>query len=213
MPTPTPGPARTPRSPRRTTAALPALLLAALATLGACRDGASDGEDTAATTVVAPTSTTQAINPDLPRTATGSNGNPRDARIGPPADNRPSDGTLQAGTCFDEFIEAQGDALLHRLQVKDCAAPHDGEVFAVVTIETAANAPFPGEAEATKLADGLCLARFEAFVGREYATSVLRTAVLRPTATTWAAGDRNVVCSLYDEDLTPLVGTARSSAR
>ena len=37
--------------------------------------------------------------------------------------------------------------------------------------------------------------------------------VLRPTVTTWATGDRSVVCSVHDEQLTPLVASVRSTGR
>lgn len=178
-----------------------------------CRGGDPADEAATTSTIAAATSTTAAFDPAQPRTATGANSNPRDERIGPPANNRPSDGSLAEGSCFNEFLEPRGEALVHRIQGADCAKAHDGEVFAVLLVESPTGAAFPGESEIGKLAAGRCLARFETFVGKDYATSTLRMATLRPTGTTWAAGDRTVVCSLYDEDLRPLVGTARSSAR
>ncbi len=192
--------------------------VAALVGLGAllpagCRGGGSADEGATTSTIAAATSTTTAFDPTQPRTATGANSNPRDDRIGPPARNRPSDGSLAEGSCFNEFLEQRGEALVHRLQAADCAKAHDGEVFAVLLVEGPEGAVFAGESEIGKLAAGRCLARFEAFIGMEYATSTLRIATLRPTGTTWATGDRTVVCSLYDEDLRPLVGTARASRR
>jgi len=199
--------------PRPGLVATVAVVTALLA--GACRD---DGEGPAATTVAgrtggSTTTTTALVDPQRPRTATGANGNARDERIGPPANGRPSDGAIGEGACFVEYLEAKGDALLHRLQTAACSIPHDGEVFAVVTVPGDAAAAFPGETEMVKRSQASCLARFEPFVGIEYATSALRIAVLRPTATTWAAGDRTVVCSVYDENLDPLVGSVRLTGR
>ncbi len=187
-------------------------VLTALVAAGCASDDATEAAATT-TTPASITSTPVAFNPALPRTATGANGNPRDERIGPPANNRPFDGSLAEGSCFNEFLEARGEALAHRLQAADCAPQHDGEVYAVLLMEGPPGAAFPGESMIATLAAGRCLARFESFVGMEYATSSLRMATMRPTGTTWATGDRIVVCSLYDEDLLPLVGSARSSAR
>lgn len=191
----------------------PLRYLAAAAVLLGCRGDGTAGSDASTSTTAVATSTTAAVDPSRPQTATGANGNPRDERIGPPANNRPSDGTLGEGACFNEFLIPQGEVLLHTTEVLDCAAAHDGEVFAVLALPPGPTDPFPGETEVAQLAAGLCLARFEPFVGLEYATSRLRIAVLRPTGTTWAKGDRSVVCSVYDEDLEPLTGSARSSAR
>ncbi|MGD9754503.1 MAG: septum formation family protein [Acidimicrobiia bacterium] len=202
-------------------------LVGPVALLGACRGGAGE----VATTTLPPSSTTTSttINPALPRTATGANGNPPDERIGPPASNRPSDGTLTEGQCFNEILVAvepeppagasttsvpeEERPVAHRLVGVDCSQPHDAEVFALIALAGADGDRFPGEAAAQAQARAECLARFEPFVGLEYATSTLRIAVLRPTENTWVDGDRTVVCSVYHEDLRPLVGTARSSGR
>lgn len=245
--------------------AVSAVLAAGLLATG-CRGG--DADDAAVTTVATSADTTSTtIDPTRPQTATGANGNPRDERIGPPANNRPSDGTLAEGQCFNEILvtppppevdgptgtdaaaasttptaaaptatapattaagtatsgatttqpEAEPTAVLHQLiVVPDCALPHDGEVFAVLTLEEPAAAAFPGETAMQRRAAGLCLERFEPFVGLEYATSRLRIAVLRPTESTWTDNertDRTVVCSVYDEALRPLTGSARLSGR
>jgi hypothetical protein len=204
-----------PARPRQWSWPLTAVAVAAVVALAAgCRDGAASGDSATASTTAESTTTTAVLDPSQPQTATVATGNPRDDRIGPPADNRPADGTLAAvGTCFVEYLEPQGDTLLHRLGVTDCATPHDAEVFAVLDMESPPTAPFPGETEVLRRADRLCLSRFDAYVGGEYATSSLRIAVLRPTATTWATGDRRVVCSLYDQDLEPLSGSTRGSRR
>jgi hypothetical protein len=190
-----------------------ALVAAVGAVTAACRRG---GDPEAAVASVPDTTTTTAavvVDPTKPQTATGANGNPRDERIGPPASNRPSDGQLGEGACFNEFLAAQGEQAVHQVATVDCAQPHDGEVFAVLAIEAAPTDAFPGETAVGQQAASLCLARFQPFVGLEYATSRLRIAVLRPTAGTWARPDRTVVCSVYDQALEPLVGSVRSSGR
>ena len=180
--------------------------------LAGCRDDDAAVTDPPATTA-APTSTIVLLDPNRPRTATGANGNPRDDRIGPPADHGPADPAVGEGACFDEFLITTGDVPLRQLAIHGCQEPHDAEVFAALDLAYDAVAVFPGETELGRLAAGQCLARFQPYVGREYATSRLRIAVLRPSGTTWASGDRRVVCSLYDQDLVPMTGSARASLR
>ncbi len=197
---------------RRARRALAAVFALAVSALTGCRGGGAD--DAGASTTTAETTTTVAsIDTALPQTATGANGNPRDERIGPPASGRPSDGSLNEGQCFTESLVPQGELLVHAVQVLDCAQPHDGEVYAVVTLDAGPAEPFPGETAMARDASSRCLSRFEPFVGLEYATSQLRIAVLRPTATTWVRPDRTVVCSLYDEALHPLTRSMRASGR
>ena len=133
--------------------------------------------------------------------------------MGPPASNRPSDGSLAEGNCFVEFLAEEGDMLLHRVSVVDCGEAHDAEVYGLISLPAGPQQPFPGETAVAQQSASACLAGFQPFVGLEYATSQLRIAVLRPTAGTWGNGDRNVVCSLYDKDLEPLTGTVRASGR
>lgn len=187
----------------------------AAATMTACLacSGASDLAVPATTTTVSTTGTSTGTgeNRDAGGTATGAAGAPRDERIGPPANGRPAEPGLKEGTCFVEYLEAQGEALRHRLTLLDCTTPHDGEIFALVALAGEASAPFPGEKAVARDAQRHCLDAFVDFVGLEYATSTLRIATLRPTRTSWEAGDRTVVCSVYHKGLEPLTGSQRAS--
>ncbi len=191
---------------------VPALAAVALglAVLG-CRGGGS--VKPAASIPVSVTVTSSSAPPDLsvPRTATGANGNPRDDRLGPPAGSGPSDAMLAPGVCFDEFLVTVVDVTTHSRVTKPCDQPHDGETFAVLGLPGDLHAPFPGEAAAERLARSACLAGFDGYVGQEYAVSRLRIALLRPSGSTWATGDRTVVCTLYDQDLKPLTAPAQGS--
>ena len=94
-----------------------------------------------------------------------------------------------------------------------CAALHDGEVFAREELDAASGAAFPADREVERASLRICLPRFESFVGGPYATSALRVSLLRPAASSWLAGDRTVVCSIYDPDLEPLSGSMLGSRR
>mgnify|MGYP001247386601 CR=1 FL=1 len=202
-----------------------ALFVAALAALAAgaigCR-GAADGADRAAAgaesgappelaTAAAPSTTADPGAP--PRTATGANGLPRDERLGPPGSGRPADDALQLGDCYIESLAGTNDQLIHETTVVGCRAPHDAEVFVRDEYPDDATGAFPGEREVERRALRVCLVEFATFVGRSYATSSLRVTVLRPAASSWVAGDRALVCSIYDPALAPLVGSVRGSQR
>jgi hypothetical protein len=189
-----------------------AFALAATLSATACRGGG--GTAAPPTTTVPPTTTTTepVAVPGAIRTATGAGGAPRDDRIGPPGNGRPSDGTSTVGACFNEFLVDLAGEASHVTAGVDCGLPHDGEVFNVVQLDGPPGSPFAGDREVGRLAGVTCLDAFEPYVGREYATSRLRIAVLRPTESTWSRGDRTVVCTLYDLDLRPLVGTLRGTA-
>ena len=73
-------------------------------------------------------------------------------------------------------------------------------------------ASFPGDAMAGMAHEG-CLARFEAFVGRDYDSSSLDIATLYPSHDTWhGQNDREVICAVYDIDAKKLTGSVKGSA-
>lgn len=157
--------------------------------------------------------TTTSLPPGSVRTATGAGNAPRDDRIGPPGNGRPAVPELTEGVCFNDVIVGTEGTIAHVLPVVGCSTPHDAEVFATLMIDAAPGAGYPGDRDLGRFTSSSCLARFEPYVGRDYATSVLRIAVLRPTLTSWAAGDRRIACSLYHQDLEPLVDSAARSGR
>jgi len=76
----------------------------------------------------------------------------------------------------------------------DCAEPHDLEVYATYEMT---DAEFPGPDATRAVAEEQCLAAFESYVGRPYATSTLEFTWLSPNQQTWdQLGDRQVFCLL-----------------
>jgi len=195
-------------------------VLALIAVLGiACRD--PDTSATAPTTTAPPTTAPPpsappptAVPPITDRpTATGATGPPRDERIGPPGNGRPVTDALVPGTCYVEILDPATDPPAHVILGVDCTEPHDAEVFVRVDLPNLPNTPYPGEEALDRESYRTCLAQFQGYVGQLYATSGLRVSILRPVTSSWFAGDRAVACSLYDENLVPLVGTVRGSGR
>lgn len=183
------------------------------AAVGCATPEAGEGAAASSTTEpAAPTTTTAAPIPGAPPTATGSAGGGRDERIGPPGEGQPLFEDLVPGECFNEVVDDAAGAV-HRMVKTSCDGPHDAEAFARFLLPHGPEVPFPGEQAVRRLAYAGCLAEFEAYVGSVYAHSELRVAALRPVASSWPAGDRAVLCSLYDGDLEPLVGTSWGTRR
>ncbi len=112
---------------------------------------------------------------------------------------------LSVGACFDdpELV----DGRVFDVETVECNEPHDNEVFAVVTLT---QEQFPGIAEISRIADDVCLGHFGEFVGTPYIDSDLFASYISPSAGSWQAGDRTIVCYLFAPD-EQLIGTAQGS--
>lgn len=120
---------------------------------------------------------------------------------------------MSVGDCWnDPDIGPEATEVFEVPQVP-CDEPHANEVFAVVDLPAGSSAPYPGEFETYLEGFQMCLSRFDAYVGVPFGESPLDIYTLYPIATGWADGDREVVCSLYLLDETPLVGTEKDSDR
>ena len=117
---------------------------------------------------------------------------------------------LAVGDCFDD-----GDMALGELEevgdvpLVDCSAPHDNEVYAVVTVD---GEVFLGEEAIQAQADEVCFEAFDPFVGLHYESSALDFGWLVPTADSWELGDRVVACFVYRLDLAKVSGTLEGSS-
>jgi hypothetical protein len=125
------------------------------------------------------------------------------------ADGSPAgDGTeLRVGDCINgELGWTRADT-----DVVPCTAPHTYQIVGIVPYVSADDA-FPGGDALSQLGDLECDAAFEEFVGIPYEDSIWYMTVWRPTAESWEAGDRDVVCTLKDEDGEPIVGSKEGAA-
>jgi Septum formation len=109
-----------------------------------------------------------------------------------------AEAAFQPGTCLDE------DGL-----PTDCAAAHDAEVFAVVSLPEGA---WPGQEALETAADEACGSEFEAYVGASYEESALYYGYYTPLQDDWTTGDREVLCFVYDAE-GPLTGSVRGSGQ
>jgi len=102
---------------------------------------------------------------------------------------------LEVGDCF----RADSDQV-ESVTVLDCDQPHFYESFALVNHEAGDDEPFPGDDAIVEFADTECQAGFEAFVDLDYQSSIWYITSVTPSEETWAQGDREIVCTLNQQD-------------
>ena len=115
--------------------------------------------------------------------------------------------SMRVGDCFDD--DRAGVSEITEVGGIPCTDPHDSEVYAVFDMDLVS---YPGEEDMLDLASEACLERFQAFVGREYESSVLDIFSMSPTRESFAQQDREVACSVYHMEGDKLVGSMRGSA-
>jgi hypothetical protein len=118
---------------------------------------------------------------------------------------------LAVGDCYDAIQDADDEALLAAI-VLPCSVPHRHEVFGLTDVAGAPTAPFPGPDDLETEAEDLCDAAFEAYVGIDFNRSEYGYLYYTPTESTWAGGDRTVMC-VIDAESEPLTGSVRGTER
>ena len=118
--------------------------------------------------------------------------------------------SLTVGDCFDDWESSLEGATqeVSDVPIVDCSEPHDNEVYSVSEI---AGGAFPGDTTVQDLTIERCTDTFEPLVGKAYADSQLDFGAFFPTAATWADGDREVMCFLWQVDFEKLEGTMQGS--
>lgn len=135
--------------------------------------------------------------------ASSSAGSPLDPFL-PPAENDTF--ALPVGTCLDELATTY----ITSDNVLDCAQPHNFEIFRSFLVDDGA---FPGESVFEEQAYEKCDAAFADFVGLPYADSTLEYTYLSPTKETWAQGDREILCMIFDPSVAQTTGSLAASKR
>lgn len=111
---------------------------------------------------------------------------------------------IALGACLDNLP----GGVIGTDNVVDCAQPHAYEIFHTFDV---ADAAFPGDAGIEDAAYTGCEGAFPAFVGVDYQNSTLDYYFVGPTEQTWAAGDREIACLLYDPSTEESVGSLQGS--
>lgn len=109
---------------------------------------------------------------------------------------------IQVGDCLND-ASASGEVTT--VPTVPCDAPHDSEVFAAFEL---GESGYPGEDVVVGKAEAACLPAFDEFVGEPYVESRFDFAFYYPTEASWASGDREVLCIIYDP-AGPVTGSLR----
>ncbi len=108
--------------------------------------------------------------------------------------------SLVVGDCID--VSALG-SMVSTVPTVDCTTPHDGEVYALFTLEPDADFPDDLPMDADEQVDSLCTSAFADYVGTAHEESSISMSFIMPTSGTWEEGDDQVQCLLIvDEPVT-----------
>ncbi|MEX2324586.1 MAG: septum formation family protein [Nitriliruptoraceae bacterium] len=116
---------------------------------------------------------------------------------------------LTAGTCFND--PPLDNQQVREVPIVNCSEPHDNETYALVAVPGDA---YPGPEQVDAIAESECIIEFANYVGIDYADSQYLAQYFAPSEASWSAGDRIIVCYLFDSEAdVQLQGSARDSGR
>jgi hypothetical protein len=101
--------------------------------------------------------------------------------------------TLQVGDCI---LDSGTTTTINTIPTVPCDQPHDGEIFAAIEV---GGSSFPGADALSTEAETSCKDAFAGFAGIDYADSKYLFTTFIPTEDSWAEGDREILCTIYDE--------------
>lgn len=111
---------------------------------------------------------------------------------------------LEVGDCFNDppgLVDSDEEFEIETVTAVPCDEPHDNQAYAEFDLP---DGDWPGRQATTDAAFDGCLDRFESMIGERYATSPLDILPLSPTEEGWRQGDHEVLCSVYNVDLSKL---------
>jgi len=121
---------------------------------------------------------------------------------------------VSVGDCFNQADLSGSDGSesiqVEEVELVSCDAPHDLEMYAR---EQLPGSDYPGDAQAARQAEQICVEEFEGFVGKPYAKSVLGVIYFHPYPRGWELGDHWATCAVGDVNGKPVTGTLRLSRR
>jgi hypothetical protein len=136
---------------------------------------------------------------------TPSGASPSAARVEPSATDfaSPTASTAEATSVFDlevgDCFSVESDELT-TVVVVDCEQSHEYEAFALLDHEAGEADPYQGDDALLEYGNTACQSPFQAYVGSEYEASIWYITSVLPSEETWIAGDREFVCTVYQQD-------------
>ena len=98
---------------------------------------------------------------------------------------------MSIGQCIQQPESDQ----VSTVETVDCSKPHDAEVFFLYEVE---GTNYPGEDSLNSTAEQVCIAAFEAYVGKSFEESSLNATWFVPTSKSWQQNDHEIVCMATD---------------
>lgn len=121
---------------------------------------------------------------------------------------------LQVGDCYnetdDDDTNSDGPRQVGDVEVVDCSAPHEHEVYNNHQI---AQSTFPDRDTMRSEAETNCVAAFETYVGVPFDQSRYGVSYLTPSEDSWAQGDHTITCALESKDDSLITGSLKGAAR
>jgi len=111
---------------------------------------------------------------------------------------------LAVGTCFDDPPDHVELVTPGDVPVVDCGSTHDNEVFGNFDM---GDEEFPGADAVQVRANNLCRSAFEGYVGMADEASQYDFSWYFPTAESWQIGGTNIICFVYNTDLSSITGS------
>jgi hypothetical protein len=123
-----------------------------------------------------------------------------------PGGQRLDASALSPGVCH----QTPGSGTFYDVEVRDCATPHDAEVYAVVDHPAVGDAPYPGDDIIDRFVQTVCGPAFILYTGLDPRSQTeLAQEWYGPTEEGWAGGDRQVVCYFTSASGEPLTHSYR----
>jgi hypothetical protein len=114
--------------------------------------------------------------------------------------------SIKVGDCLND---ATASGTVTTAPIVPCSKPHDSEAYKSITMK---DGDFPGEAAVKAQADQGCGDAFPDFVGIAFNDSKLDISYYFPTSDSWANGDREILCTVYDDGV-KTTGTLKGANR
>ena len=122
-------------------------------------------------------------------------------------DNENADAfTIKVGDCLNDSSITEEEVTT--IPLVTCDKQHDTEVVSSILVE---DGDYPGDDAIRVRADEECIAAFEDYVGFTYADSLYDYGYYLPTEESWAGGDREILCTVWDP-AGPINGTLEGAA-
>lgn len=119
---------------------------------------------------------------------------------------------LQEGDCFDAGLSSSQVTEISEVNAIPCAEAHVYEMFSVADYP-AGESPSAADEDYTAWERENCLGQFQAYVGLDYDSSMYYISALIPTESSWAQGDRTLMCFLHTDVESAVTGSARGAAQ